>query len=126
MGSYLERTRKIWEKAGKTEEGKRELLQYDQVVDVVVTSKGRLVERFQIGVEKGVLRFYDGALLREQPVEGMFVVEVGRGEFRRLFSRGETFIDLGYANKVRCLPTMKKDYLIGWVGRIFELGKRAD
>ncbi len=49
----------------------------------------------------------------------MFVVEVEAKAFERFFWWKETFIDPWYANKVHCLRTMKKGYLIGWLGRIF-------
>jgi hypothetical protein len=126
MGEYLETIKILWEKAARDEAGKREISQFDQIIDFLVTDKGQPVERFQIETERGGLRFHPAPELKQQPLDRMFVVDIAREGFDRLFSLKETFIDQWYENRIRCLPTMKKDYLIGWVGRIFELAKKIE
>ena len=126
MGTYLNAIKILWEKAATDEAGKTEISQYDQVIDFLVTDEGRLVERFQIEAQKGRLRFHAATGIKQQPLDRMFVVDIAKEGFGRLFSLKETFIDLWYENRIRCLPTMKKDYLIGWVGRIFELAKKIE
>ena len=53
MGEYLEAIKILWEKAATDEAGKREISQFDQIIDFLVTQEGRLVERFQIETQKG-------------------------------------------------------------------------
>lgn len=126
MSEYLEKIKILWEKAATDEAGKKEISQFDQVIDFLVTDKGRLVERFQVETARGGLRFHEVAEIKKQPLDRMFVVDIAKEGFDRLFSLKETFIDQWYENRIRCLPTMKKDYLIGWVGRIFELAKKIE
>jgi len=125
MGILLEQMRECWENVRHSDLGRREISKYDQVIDFVVTERGMLVERFQICAKEGNLHYRDEKSLIKQQEEQMFVVALEKKDFNKLFDKWSTFIDLWCANLVRCLPTMKKDYLIGWTARIFEITKKV-
>ena len=85
MGTYLDQIKGLWEKAACDRDGRKEISQYDQVVDFLVTDEGRLLERFQIETIKGRLRFCDDTSLTSRPQEQVFVLDVEKGGFDRLF-----------------------------------------
>ena len=124
MGILLEQMRECWENVRHSDLGRSEISKYDQVIDFVITEMGMLVERFQICTKEGSLHYRDENNLIKQQEERMFVVTLDKRDFNKLFDKGASFVDLWFANLVRCLPTMKKDYLIGWTARIFEITKK--
>lgn len=121
--AYVHNMKRRWSKAFESKEGQDLVSQYDQVIDFVVTDEGGLVDRFQVEALKGMMMFRELERIKTQPLEQLFVVTFEPVCFFRLFDGNTDFISLWFENKIRCLPAIKKDYLIGWTARMFEFSK---